>query len=144
MALEVFLKNPFYGSDGLYRRVEDNPHQIDLELADLPSTAEVRTSGGRREKVWQLRGETDPALRADTALREAEANKVLPLAKALRGAPAGGPAEPDPRVAELEAQLKATNEALAAIQKQLAEKEAAPAKEEIKPETKPGAPVEKK
>jgi hypothetical protein len=130
MALEVFLKSPFYGSDGYYRRVEDNPHQIDLELSELPSTAEVRTTGGKREKVWMLRGETDPAHRAETALREAEANKVLPLAKALRGPQPD--AEPDPRIAELEAQLKATNEALAAIQAQLAKAAEEPAKEPIK------------
>lgn len=120
MALKVILTKPWYDPDGYYRRVEDNPHSVDLNLSVVPSTAEILDTNGKKEKVWKLRGEIDPALRAQVENEEQEARKVLPLAKALHGSsPTSAPAD-DKRIKELEAQLKATNDALAAIQAQLA------------------------
>lgn len=86
MALKIFLKHPWYDPEGYYRRVEDNPHTIDVDLALVPSTAEIEEPGakrGERKKVWELRGEEDPATRSDTARLELEAKKMLPLARAL-------------------------------------------------------------
>jgi hypothetical protein len=86
MALKVFLKHPWYDPEGYYRRVEDNPHIVEIDLADIPSTAEIEGEGGKRgerKKVWELRGEEDPATRAETARLDAESRTMLPLARAL-------------------------------------------------------------
>lgn len=141
MALKVILTKPWYDPDGYYRRVEDNPHSVNLDLSVVPSTAEIEDTTGKKEKVWKLRGETDPALRAQVESEEAEARKVLPLAKALHNPPPASPAD-NKRIEELEAQLKATNDALAAIQAQLA-KAAEPAKEPEKAPETPAATVKK-
>lgn len=83
MALKIFLRHPWYDPEGYYRRVEDNPHTVEVDLADIPSTAEIEGPKGEREKVWKLRGETDPATRSALLVEEQEARKVLPLARAL-------------------------------------------------------------
>lgn len=138
MALKVILTKPWYDPDGYYHRVEDNPHNVNLDLAVVPSTAEIEDTNGKRQKVWELRGETDPALRAQLEGEEAEARKVLPLAKALHS-----PAPADnKRIEELEAQLKITNDALVAIQAQLAKQAEPPKEPEKAPET-PAATAKK-
>lgn len=83
MALKIFLRHPWYDPEGYYRRVEDNPHTVDVDLADIPSTATIEGPKGEREKVWELRGEDDPATRSAILIDEQEARKVLPLARAL-------------------------------------------------------------
>src|SRR5687767_265630 len=84
MAIIVWLRHPWYDPDGYYRRVEDNPHTVNLDLAVIPSSAEVENpSTHKRDKVWELRGEENPATRAESAGLDAEARKMLPLARAL-------------------------------------------------------------
>lgn len=80
--MKVFLKFPWY--DGaVYRRVEDNPHEVETELAKLPSTAQVVDILGKRAPVWKLRGEIDPALRVEAAVNEADARKFRNMREAF-------------------------------------------------------------
>jgi len=106
MTHKVFLKHPWYDPDGAYRRTEANPRSVEFDLALLPSTAEVEPEGGKRgdrKKVWELRGESDPATRSDVLKAEQEATKLVPLAKALQGSGGSGAAD---------AKLKAENDDL--------------------------------
>lgn len=114
MALRVFLKHPWYDPEGYYRRVEDNPHTVNLDLVLIPSSAEIEGPDGKREKVWELRGEEDPNTRSQTARDEAEARKQVPLARAL-----SNPKEFLKDQKELEKENEELRKSLEAAQKKL-------------------------
>lgn len=116
--MKVYLKFPWYDGE-VYRRVEDNPHEVDVPLEKLPSTAQVVNTLGKRDPVWKLRGESDPARRVEESLNEAELRKFRNMREVL------GPATADGEVERLAAENEALRAKLEAFEKAEAEAKAA-------------------